>query len=501
MARRRSKLVGLMLFSMLLSLFLVALAPPPVALGLAPATPDKTPAPTASRPAPATSNSASLYFPETGHYLLSAFRLYWQSHGALAQFGYPLTEEFLERNPSDGQLYTVQYFERNRFEYHPEKTGTPYEVELGLLGAQAVVGRQFDPAPSTVPTLQTLYFPETGHSLQAGFKRYWERNGGLAIYGYPLSEEISEGGYIVQYFQRARFEYHPENAGTPYEVLLGLLGTSVLQDAGFMLPQIYRVQPAQTSVVQGRTLRVTIFGAPQFSAVSSRLAGTPLTLTPTASDQVSGFAAVPSDAPLKPRSLQTDITDLSGTVRHFEQTIGVSAGQFEQQLIELSPEVEAGLGSASDAQRERERDYGFYKEVTPQKLWEGRFSWPTFGPISTSFGARRNYVGGGYEIHDGIDIGVPARTVIRAPAAGRVVLAEFQKVRGGIIIIDHGLGLHTGYFHQSVIYAKVGQTVKPGDVIGLVGTTGLSTGPHLHWEMRIGETGVDPEEWIKRDFS
>src|SRR6476646_6539598 len=74
------------------------------------------------------------WFAPTGHTLRGTFLAYWNAHGALAPFGYPITEEFQELSPLDHQPYTVQYFERSRFEHHPEHAGTPYEVELGLLG-------------------------------------------------------------------------------------------------------------------------------------------------------------------------------------------------------------------------------------------------------------------------------------------------------------------------------------------------------------------------------
>jgi hypothetical protein len=127
----------------------------------------------------------------------------------------------------------VQYFERQRFEYHPEFAGTPNEVLLGLLGTYMVADRNTGPfAPvAPIPNSGTrLFFRETGHTLGGSFLTYWQRYGGLPIFGYPLSEEFEERNdqdgkiYTVQYFERARFEYHPEYAGTPNEVLLGLLG-------------------------------------------------------------------------------------------------------------------------------------------------------------------------------------------------------------------------------------------------------------------------------------
>lgn len=195
--------------------------------------------PTTSIPAFASTDDR-IYFPETRHSITFGFLNYWRTHGGLSQFGYPRTEEFQEINPADGKTYTVQYFERARFEYHPEHAGTPYEVELGLLGRQLTEVRSFATASPFASSMDRLYFPETQHSVSFGFKTFWEQNGGLAIYGFPISEEIQETNpdngqaYTVQYFERARFEYHAEFAGTRYEVELGLLGNQVLRQRGWL---------------------------------------------------------------------------------------------------------------------------------------------------------------------------------------------------------------------------------------------------------------------------
>lgn len=182
------------------------------------------------------SDSNITYFSETGHNLGYAFRNYWQQYGGLPIFGFPLTEEFEEESPTEpGKKYIVQYFERNRFEYHPELRGTKYEVLLGLLGVQLTQGRNF-PKGSAIPNNSSqFYFPETSHTLRGAFYKYWKTYGGLAVFGYPLSEEFSEKNpddgklYTVQYFERNRFEYHAEFAGSRYEVLLGLLGKDLLR--------------------------------------------------------------------------------------------------------------------------------------------------------------------------------------------------------------------------------------------------------------------------------
>jgi hypothetical protein len=176
----------------------------------------------------------SLYFNETGHNLSHGFKDYWLKNGGLAIFGFPISEEFKEVSPTDGKTYTVQYFQRNRFEYHPENL-PPYQVLLGLLGSEATTGRlSVPPVDPIAPGPAARYFSETGHTLKGQFLAYWESRGGLAIFGYPISEAFQEGPYWVQYFQRNRFELHPENSGTPYEVLLGLLGTDLARARGYL---------------------------------------------------------------------------------------------------------------------------------------------------------------------------------------------------------------------------------------------------------------------------
>ena len=105
-----------------------------------------------------TSTTNKIYFPQTGHTLSGTFLRYWQQNGGLPVFGYPLTEQFTEKSPTDGKPYTVQYFERNRFELHPEKHQPPNNVQLGLLGVQAA-GRALLPArrptPHPAPTRST----------------------------------------------------------------------------------------------------------------------------------------------------------------------------------------------------------------------------------------------------------------------------------------------------------------------------------------------------------
>lgn len=176
----------------------------------------------------------------------------WQAQGndqnSVYVNGYPITAARPEIALTDGKSYTTQWFERAKYEAHPENKA-PYDVELGLLGTQIAEGRgSVDPAtnkvrnpsdiafvgiaqPSDISATK-LYFPETKHSVSGQILTYWQKYGGLSQFGFPLSEAFDEVSatdgktYQVQYFERNRLEVHPENKD-PYAVELGLLGVQL----------------------------------------------------------------------------------------------------------------------------------------------------------------------------------------------------------------------------------------------------------------------------------
>lgn len=170
-------------------------------------------------------------FSETGKTVCSRFLQYWQQNGGLAQQGYPISEVIQETNDTDGKIYSVQYFERAIFEYHPENR-PPFDVLLSLLGVFLSNQKYPQGAPGAAPSNEagSRIFAETGKRVGGRFLQYWQQNGGLAQQGFPISDEFMERSdldgktYRVQYFQRAVFEYHPENR-PPFDVLLSQLGT------------------------------------------------------------------------------------------------------------------------------------------------------------------------------------------------------------------------------------------------------------------------------------
>jgi len=123
--------------------------------------------------------------------------------------------------------------------------------------------------------------------------------------------------------------------------------------------------------------------------------------------------------------------------------------------------------------------------------------WPVTGKLESGVGGRRNPFGGrGFEYHEGQDIDAARGTPVQVAATGRVIIAGWQRGYGNVVYVDHGAGLSTRYGHLSEIDVSVGQTVTRGQTIGLVGSTGRSTGPHLHYEVRINNQPVDPRPYL-----
>jgi hypothetical protein len=168
------------------------------------------------------------YFPETGHTVREPFISFFNATGGLAQHGFPITDDYVD--PTTGLL--MQYFEKSRIEWHPGNP-EPYRVQLGLLGND--LGKGQAPIPiSKIPAANDPncdYFPETGHSVCLEFLDYWVQNGGLDRFGYPITEFTIEDDRIVQYFQRARMEWHPEK-GAGQHIQLAQLGLIYYTAAG-----------------------------------------------------------------------------------------------------------------------------------------------------------------------------------------------------------------------------------------------------------------------------
>ncbi len=156
-------------------------------------------------------------------------------------------------------------------------------------------------------------------------------------------------------------------------------------------------------------------------------------------------------------------------------------------MVDLDPATERR------AVGEDQRLRTLYRTITPERLWRGRFTRPVAGTGSGSgFGARRIVNGQPRAPHGGLDFSAPARTPVVAANSGRVALVTEFFFPGRLVVLDHGLGLYTLYFHLDAVSVAESQRLDRGQTLGTVGVTGRSTGPHLHFGAQVGAARVDP---------
>jgi hypothetical protein len=199
----------------------------------------------------------NMFFAASSHHLSdrAGFLRFWRENGGAMVFGYPISEEIVE----DGRV--VQYFERARFEYHAELAGAASQVQLSLLGNELFGDRAFEPAG---PDAGTRFFPETQHTLSGKFLNFWAKRGGLAVFGYPISQPFEEASptdgvvRITQYFERARFEYHPDELGSFYQAQVQATGLNLaglrevqLTDLGRLAAERRGLSFASSAQLQG----------------------------------------------------------------------------------------------------------------------------------------------------------------------------------------------------------------------------------------------------------
>jgi murein DD-endopeptidase MepM/ murein hydrolase activator NlpD len=182
--------------------------------------------------------------------------------------------------------------------------------------------------------------------------------------------------------------------------------------------------------------------------------------------------------------------------------VQINAGHFNSEYINLPPDRQ-GLLDPQLVQAENDKLNAVWTIFNPTRYWTGLFNVPvaTYTKISSPFGTRRSYDGGPFtSYHEGTDFAVPSGTPVYAPADGMVVLAEQLTVRGNAVVIDHGWGVYSGLYHLQKFAVEVGQHVKQGDLVAYSDNTGLSTGAHLHWDIRIRGLNVDALQFTRRAF-
>jgi lysostaphin len=189
---------------------------------------------------------------------------------------------------------------------------------------------------------------------------------------------------------------------------------------------------------------------------------------------------------------------VSGDGQVKNMLVEVGARKFRIQKITLPP----GKAGAKATEYELKRAKEFREVRTPEKFWTGQFIPPSKARMTTPYGVRRYYNGEFAKdyYHRGVDYGAGTGAPIVSPAAGKVVLvgrvSQGFRIHGNVVGIDHGQGVASIFMHLSGIDVKEGDFVKVGQTIGKVGSTGASTGPHLHWGLYVNGKCIDPAAWL-----
>ena len=255
-------------------------------------------------------------------------------------------------------------------------------------------------------------------------------------------------------------------------------------------------------LVQGGTEVIRV-QAQDGVTLSGALVGMPLHFFPSNNEQI---ALQGVDALLEPGvyPLLMEATLADGSKQSFEQMVLVTSGDYLSEDIILN---DASTIDPAVTEPEMKNLIAITAPATATRFWDGIFTAPAVYPdcFTSRYGTRRTYkvANSDTEIpgfHSGLDFCGGEGLQIFAPAAGKVVFAAPLTVRGNATIIDHGWGVYSGFWHQSQIFVNVGDTVEPGQVIGLVGGTGRVTGPHLHWEVWVNGVQVNPLNWLSQAY-
>ncbi len=232
---------------------------------------------------------------------------------------------------------------------------------------------------------------------------------------------------------------------------------------------------------------------PETATVEGSLGGRPLTFFPYGG----GHAALigidletkPGTHPWRVGVVETgrEPRTAGGTVQVLRRSFPVERLTVPRAMVDLDPETERR------AVAEGTRLATLYRTITPERLWRGRFTRPVAGTEpGTGFGARRIINGQPRSPHGGTDYSAPKGTPVVAANAGRVALVADFFFPGRLVVLDHGLGLYTLYFHLDSVAVGEGQRIERGQTLGTVGASGRATGPHLHFGAQVGAARVDP---------
>jgi murein DD-endopeptidase MepM/ murein hydrolase activator NlpD len=227
------------------------------------------------------------------------------------------------------------------------------------------------------------------------------------------------------------------------------------------------------------------------------LAGRPLSFW-RRGDEAWSVAALPIETPPGPAAVEISLAGepaFAATLTVVEPGFRSKSIRVPEKYVTPPPEVRARI------QRDNAAFAAAWRQPFAPPLFTGRFEWPRPEETGGRFGDKRILNGKKESVHYGIDIGAPRGAPVHAANDGEVVLARDCYYSGRTVVLWHGADLFTAYFHMDRLAVKRGQRVRKGDKLGVVGSTGRSTGPHLHWSVKLAGLYVDPESVLAIDFA
>jgi murein DD-endopeptidase MepM/ murein hydrolase activator NlpD len=248
------------------------------------------------------------------------------------------------------------------------------------------------------------------------------------------------------------------------------------------------------AVQRGEILLVIVEGENRKKPPTAEFRGRALDFFPAASTGTwLAFVGLDLDASTGPAVLQAVLRDAAGRAVRKTEALTVEPGRFPVEELKVAQKfVTPAKTDAERAEGESVKLHRLFTHGEEKRLFEGSFAPPIPGAATARFGERRVFNGQPRAPHSGMDLKARKGVPVRAPAAGRVVLAGPLYFSGNTVVLDHGLGLTTLYAHLSKMSVKPGDLVKKGQLLGKVGATGRVTGPHLHWALKLREARVDP---------
>ncbi|MBN1524827.1 MAG: M23 family metallopeptidase [Spirochaetales bacterium] len=206
---------------------------------------------------------------------------------------------------------------------------------------------------------------------------------------------------------------------------------------------------------------------------------------------------------VKKEPVLCQFSDVAGNRVEENLLVSVTAGTFEKERIEV-PSGKVAIFSDKNAERRKTEGRIIAEAISTHstlKFWYDKFIRPSEGVVSSSFASQRVYSTGSVaSCHKGMDIANKTGTPIYAANYGKVIIAREFLVYGNTVIIDHGQGIVTLYGHMDYLVVQEGEYVTRNQQIGVMGDTGLATGPHLHWELRINGREANPVQWEETNF-